>query len=171
MRTRALLLLATTLTGVTIAGLGLAAGGAASPERAPGAATAPATLPVVRAARVLGAWDHARAAAWAHGDPAALAALYTPSSVTGARDVADLRRWRDRGLRIVGLRQQVMRLRVLVDTRRTLVLAATDRTVDAIAVGRHRRTALPLSAWAVHRIRLRHQRGRWLVDEVAARRW
>jgi hypothetical protein len=169
MRTRTLLLLATAVTLATIGGVGvgIASGGPARPEREPTSVGAAAS-PAARASRVLAAWDSRRAAAWARGDASALAALYTRSSATGARDVTDLRRWRDRRLRVVGLRQQVTRLRVLVDRPRRIVVEATERTVHAIAVAGHRRTALPVSAWSTHRIRLRHGAGRWLVAEVDA---
>jgi hypothetical protein len=169
MRTRTLLLLATTLTVATIAGVGVAAGGAATPERSwPDAH--PAVSNVARASRVLAEWDHARAVAWARGDVTALARLYTPSSAAGARDAADLREWRHCGLRVTGLRQQVAELRVLAVGPRRLVVRATDRTVDAVAVavGEHRRTALPISAWRSHRIRLVLRHGRWVVDEAEA---
>jgi hypothetical protein len=172
MRTRTFLLLATSLTVVPITGAGVvgevAAGGAAPPETAVRRVAAP--LSAARAAsRVLRVWDHRRANAWARAEPAALARLYTPPSGTGARDVAELRRWRSRGLRVVGLRQQVAELRVRDRTSRSLVLRVTDRTVGGIAVGRHRRTALPASVWTTHRIRLRRTHGRWRVVEVRDR--
>lgn len=167
MRTRTLLLLATSFTVCTIAACAIASGGATTSERVrSGGETAPSS--VVRAAQVLAAWDRARAAAWARGDPIALVALYARSSATGARDVADLSRWHERRLRVVGLRQQVARLRVLVARPRRVVVEATERTVDATAVARHRRTALPDSAWATHRIRFRRVDGRWVVVEVKA---
>jgi hypothetical protein len=166
MRTRTLLLLATVLTLAAVAAAGVAAGGAAAPRRVPTRVDAPSSA-ASRAAEVLRAWDRRRADAWATGDVAALARLYTPGSRTGARDVADLRRWHARGLRVIGLRQQVAALRVRVQMSRRLALTVTDRTVDGIAVG-HWRTALPVSAWAIHRIGLRLVHGRWLVDEVVA---
>jgi hypothetical protein len=117
---------------------------------------------------VLRAWDHRRAAAWSRADAAALAHLYTAGSRTGARDVRNLRRWHSRDLRVTGLRQQVARLLVRVEAPRQLVLTVTDRTVDGVAVGHGRRTALPVSAWTEHRIRLRREHGEWLVQEVVA---
>lgn len=166
MRTRTLLLLATVLTVAAVAAAGVAAGGAAAPRRTPSRVDVPSSA-ALRAAEVLRAWDQRRAAAWAHGDVGGLARLYTRSSRTGARDVADLRRWRRRGLRVVGIRQQVAAFRLRVRASRHLVLTVTDRTVDGTAVGR-RRTALPTSEWVSHRIRLRRVHGRWLVDEVVA---
>lgn len=170
MPTRTLLLLATTLTATTIAVAGVAAGDAVPSSFAPSdppRAERPLTG-ALRASTVLRAWDHRRAAAWARGDASALASLYTPGSRTGARDVGQLRRWHSRGLRVVGLRQQVAELRMPVETSRWMVLTVTERTVDGVAVGQHRRTALPRSAWTRHRIRLMRAHGQWLVDEVLA---
>jgi hypothetical protein len=162
-----LLLLATTLTLSTVGVAGVAVSGpspaAPAPESAPSSAGG-----ALRAAAILRAWDHRRAAAWAHADVGALAGLYTRRSRSGGQDVADLRRWRSRALRVVGLRQQVAELRVRVDTPHRLVVAVTDRTVDAVAVGRDRRTALPRSEWRAHRIRLLRVHDRWRVDEVVA---
>jgi hypothetical protein len=120
------------------------------------------------ASRVLRAWDRRRETAWSRADPAGLADLYTAGSRTGARDVAQLRRWRGRGLRVAGLRQQVAELQVRGASSRTLVLRVTDRTVGGVAVGQCRRTALPDSAWVTHRIRLLRTHGRWRVVEVLA---
>jgi len=165
MRTRTLLLLATALTVASIAAAGVATGGPA-PSQLAHSDTRPAQSPVLRASAVLRAWDGRRAAAWSHADAGALSRLYTPRSRAGRSDVRDLHRWHRRGLRVVGLRQQVVRLVVRAETSYRLVLTVTDRTVDAIAVGHHRRTALPASAWARHRIRLRRAHGTWLVDDV-----
>jgi hypothetical protein len=172
MRTRTLLLLATTLTLTTIVAAGVAAGGAASTAAPPSDLAPPSrdgpVTGALHASAMLRAWDHRREAAWTRDDVAALAALYRPSSRTGRHDVRDLRRWRERGLRVVGLRQQVRELRVRVETSRRLVLTVTDRTVNGIAVGHGRRTALPASTWARHRIRLLRAHGRWQVVEVLA---
>jgi hypothetical protein len=168
MRTRTLLLLATILTVWPVLTAGLAAGGAGGAPP-PGSAVRRVAAPLataVSAFRVLRTWDHRRATAWSHADPAALADLYTARSHTGARDVSELRRWRDRGLRVVGLRQQVAEIRVRDATGHRLVLRVTERTVDGVAADGHRRTALPASAWMTHRIRLRRTGGRWRVDEV-----
>lgn len=167
MRTRTLLLLATTLTISTVGVAGVAVSGPSPAASGPVGSEAAAGTPL-RAAAMLRAWDHRRAAAWSHDDAAALSGLYTRRSRSGAQDVADLRRWRHRGLRVVSLRQQVAALRVRVATSHRLLLTVTDRTVDAVAVGRDRRRALPRSAWTTHRIRFLRVHGRWLVDEVLA---
>jgi hypothetical protein len=171
MRTRTLLLLATALTVVPITAAGVASGGAAGGASRPDVAVRRVTAPLsaeLSASRVLRAWDRRRATAWSRADPAALAGLYTARSRTGAGDVADLHRWRRRGLRVVGLREQVAELHLRAATTNGLVLRVTDRTVGAVAVGGGRRTALPSSAWATHRIRLVRRHGRWRVAEVVA---
>jgi hypothetical protein len=166
MRTRTRLLLAGIVTISTVYAVGVTLGRPSPAEslRAPGPHTA--TGATAHASLVLSAWDARRAEAWSRADPSDLARLYTARSRAGASDVADLRRWRARHLRVVGLRQQVARLRVLVDTSRWLSLAVTERTVDGVAVRGHRRTALPTSGWVTHWIRMRYVHGRWLVDEV-----
>lgn len=84
---------------------------------------------------VLRSWDRRRSRAWATADPAALADLYTPRSVAGARDLAMLERWRDRGLRVTGLDTQVLDLQALEREPRRLVLRVEDRVSSAVARG------------------------------------
>ncbi len=127
----------------------------------------PSTATPLYAAAVLRSWDRRRAAAWARADTAALSSLYDLGSRTGERDVHHLARWRSRGFRVVGLRQQVAALIVRRQAERRLVLTVTERTVGGVALGHHRRTALPTSAWARHRVVLRRVHGRWLVEEVS----
>ena len=83
----------------------------------------------------LRAWDARRAAAWASADRAALRALYVPGSVAGRRDVAMLDAWTARGLRVRGLRMQVLAARVRVHRDARVVLRVTDRVARAVAVG------------------------------------
>ena len=117
-----------------------------------------------------GAWDHCRAAAWALADPAALARLYLPGSATGRRDVAMLMAYRDRGLRVVGMTRQVMRLRVVSTGPRRIGVVVTDRLVDARVVGAGVRSAVPDGRLATRLVRLARVDGRWRVAEVTARR-
>lgn len=167
MRTRTLLGLAITLTVVPVAAARVAAGGPVSSVPTAFDGSRPVTGET-RALAVLRAWDRRRADAWSAGDADELARLYAAGSRTGRRDVNDLRRWRTRGLRVVGLRQQMSALGIRVETSRRLVLTVTDRTLAGLAVGHHRRTALPGSAWTTHRIRLVRRHREWLVAEVVA---
>ena len=119
-----------------------------------------------RAAAVLRAWDAARGKAWAHGDVAALRRLYAPASRAGAADVAMLRRWRERGLVVRRMREQVFGLDVLRDEPRRLVVRVTDRLVDAVAVGASGARALPQDAPSTTRVVLVRTGGRWRVAEA-----
>ena len=162
------MLLAAVVTVIPI-GLGRVAQGGRAPSRAPAMSiVGDQTSPEARALTLLRRWDGHRAAAWAAGDVGRLTALYAPGSRTGRRDVADLRRWTARGLRVTGLRQQVASFRVVGRRASSVTAVVVDRTVDGIAVGAGRRTAVPTSAWAGHRIRLVHVGPRWRVAEVWA---
>jgi hypothetical protein len=168
MRTRTLLLLAIVLTVATVWVGGLMHGARPEPVRA--AVAEPlvaAPLPVAsRALAVLRAWDGRRSSAWRRGDARALARLYARGSVAGLRDVADLARWRKRGLRVAGLRQQLTSLHVVRHSVGSLLVQVTERTVGGVALGRRTRLGVPQSAWASHRIALERVGRRWLVSEV-----
>ena len=130
----------------------------ASPERA---------VPVrAEAVAVLAEWDRRRGAAWAAGDPDGLADLYAPGSRAGRQDVAMLRRWRDRGLRVTGLRMQVLDVHAdeADGPRRELVV--TDRLAGGEAVGRRTRRLLPRDGWSTRRIVLERSDGTWRVVSV-----
>jgi hypothetical protein len=166
MRVRTLLLLSVVATVLPVWLVALAHD--AGPSRAAGTSAPGRRVPTTqaRALAVLHAWDRHRARAWATGDPAALSRLYAPGSATGARDVGDLRLWVRRGVRVLGLRQQVASFRVAARTRRRLVVAVTERTVDGVAVGHGRRFAIPVSGWTRHRIGMVRAGSRWRVAEV-----
>ena len=119
------------------------------------------------AVRVLRAWDARRSRAYAHADGAALADLYVAGSRTGAADRAVLRGYRARGLRVMGMRTQVLAARVLRTSERRLVVLVTDVLVDAVAgdTGR-RRWALPHDRPSTRRVVLVLVRGSWLVAEA-----
>ena len=115
---------------------------------------------------VLHRWDRRRAAAWASGDAAALRRLYLPGASAGERDVAALRAWTGRGLRVRRLDMQVLAATVLRRSAGSLVLRVTDRVVGATAVGRGRRVLLPEDAASTRVLRLVRRDGRWLVASV-----
>lgn len=115
---------------------------------------------------VLRAWDGRRASAWAHGDAGALRALYTGGSRTAAADLAMLRSYAARGLRVEGMRTQVLAARVRVRTAERLVLVVTDRLVGAVARGPGTRVVLPVDAASTRTVSLRLVAGEWRVSEV-----
>lgn len=113
---------------------------------------------------LLHAWDDRRAAAWAAADPAALAGLYTPGSTAGERDVAMLRAWSARGLRVEGLHLQLLAVDVHRRTPERLVLGVTDRLVGAVAEPGG--VPLPRDHASSHVVTMRCVAGEWRVSSV-----
>ncbi|MEO9325264.1 hypothetical protein ABFT23_17355 [Nocardioides sp. C4-1] len=139
---------------------------APAPTAAPSSPTV-APVPASRRARdVLRAWDDARAAAWTTGDLRALRTLYTPTSAAGRRDVAMLRAWNDRGSRLSTLTTQVLRLDVVAESGRRLVLVVTDRVAHAAAD----EVALPADAASTRRLVLERVDGAWRMASVSPER-
>ncbi|HEU5042506.1 MAG TPA: hypothetical protein VFT75_00040 [Nocardioidaceae bacterium] len=128
----------------------------------------PARLP---AAAVLHAWDRRRADAWAAGDVHALADLYVHRSTAGRGDVALLKAYLRRGLRVTGMRMQVFSLRVLHHAPRRWRLLVTDRLARAVAVSAAGSILLPRDGAATRVVGLvRGADGRWRVTTVRAAR-
>jgi hypothetical protein len=179
------------VTGRTLHDRPVAVAGVLAPVGDPAGAAHAAgdDRPALRAARVLRAWDHRRARAWARGDVAGLRALYAPGSRAGRRDAAMLRAWQQRGLAVRGMRMQVLDLRVVSAGARRLELAVTDRLAHAVAVdgavdgavggaiggaiggagGGPRALRLPRDAASARRIVLQRTRGSWQVVAVRDR--
>jgi hypothetical protein len=122
--------------------------------------------PGADALAVLHRWDARRAAAWASGSPQRLRALYVRGSSTGAADVRLLRRYRSRGLRVTGMRTQVLDARVLAARPGRCTLRVTDRLASAVAVHHGRATRLPRDAAGATVVTLVHQAGVWRVARV-----
>ena len=123
--------------------------------------------PEVRAAAVLHAWDDQRAQAWASGDPAALRDLYTAGSPAGRADRAMLRSWHERGLRVTGLRMQLLAVRVRRWSDGRIVLVVTDRLAGGVSVGSGVRVPLPRDEPSTRRVVLRRVAGEWRVRRVS----
>ncbi|WP_296605175.1 hypothetical protein [Nocardioides sp.] len=119
------------------------------------------------ASAVLHAWDVDRSAAWAAGDPAALARLYTPRSPAGAADVAMLRAWQARGLRVVDLRMQLLAVETRRRTPDRLVVVVSDRLASGVAVGGGVRQPLPRDAVSTRRLVLVRVAGEWRVAQAS----
>ncbi|HYF72663.1 MAG TPA: hypothetical protein VD864_07565 [Nocardioides sp.] len=115
-------------------------------------------------AEVLHAWDDRRSAAWAAGDVAALRSLYTPGSAAGRADVAMLRAWGARGLRVEGLRMQLLAVETRRRTPDRLVLAVTDRLAGGVAMPG--RLPLPRDRPSRHVLTLRLAAGEWRVAQA-----
>jgi hypothetical protein len=117
-------------------------------------------------------WDQRRAQAWTDGDPAALAGLYTRGSRTGRHDRRMLAAYVARGLRVTGLRTQVLSARVRSWAPGRVTLQVTDRMWGAHATAPGVRVPLPHDRPSTRTVSLRRVNGSWLVEEVtdAARR-
>ena len=117
------------------------------------------------AAAVLHDWDDRRAAVWASGEPDALHSLYTPGSAAGRADAAMLRDWRERGLRVEGMRMQVFDLEVRRASAGRLDLVVTDRLTGAVAVGPGVRLPLPRDRVTTRRVVLVRDGEVWRVAQ------
>ena len=173
-RARACILLPA-LAGLLVAGewLGLSVGGADRVVRTP--AVPAASSPDAPRGRSAGAaalgilhdWDVSRAGAYAAGRPRLLRELYVPGSSAGRADVELLKRYQRRGLRVTGMRTQVLSVAVLEHRTGLWRLRVTDRLVGAVAVGDGGSTTLPRDRPSGHEITLmRAERGRWRVAGV-----
>lgn len=143
-------------------------------EGVPAVATATSTAAVIPddadvrdALAVLHDWDVGRAAAYARGDVRRLRDLYVPRSSAGAADVRVLTGYRSRGLRVAGLRTQVLALAVLERRPERWVLRVTDRVQAGVAVHAGRRLPLPRDAASTRVLTLvRSNDARWRVERV-----
>jgi hypothetical protein len=124
------------------------------------------TRPTADALVLLREWDQHRSRAWAAGDAAALADLYTRGSRTGRHDRAMLAAYATRGLRVTGLRTQVLEASLRSWAPGRVTLEVTDRVVGARAVGRGVRILLPRDQPSTRVISLRRVSGAWQVEEV-----
>lgn len=148
----------------------------APPDRPSLAPRPPAGPPVsvveaVEAVHVLHDWDRARARAWAAGDTAALGRLYAPRSDAGRHDVAMLRRWVVRGLRVRRMTMQVLAVALRYRSDRRLVLVVTDRlsSAEAVAIDGDTPRLLPRDGATTRRLEFRRTAHRWLLSSVYAR--
>ena len=115
---------------------------------------------------VLHEWDQRRAAAWAADDLADLRRLYARGSTAGAADVAMLRAWHERGLRVEAMRMQVLSVSVRARTQGRLVLRVTDRLAAGVAVGDGVRRPLPRDGASTRRLVLVRVAGEWRMAQV-----
>jgi hypothetical protein len=160
------------LVGVPGGGFLLRGEGAPVPE-VPAAASVPLREPARPGpdpVAVLRAWDAARAEAWRQADPAGLRRLYLPASVAGRRDVAALRDYRRRGLRVRGLQVQLLRAELVRGRPDALVVRVTDRVVGAVAVGPDSSVRLPRDQPSTRVVQLVLRNGAWRVGRVRAAR-
>lgn len=127
----------------------------------------PAAPQTTSPAQVLHTWDERRSAAWAAGDPVALARLYRPGAAAGAADLAMLRAWQARGLRVEDLRMQLLAVETRHRTPGRLVLVVSDRLASGVAVGAGVRRPLPRDTVTTRRLVLVRVAGEWRVAQAS----
>ena len=115
---------------------------------------------------VLHSWDAARARAWERQDRDALRGLYVRGATAGERDAALLASYAERGLRVVGLRMQLLAVEPVRRGPGLLVLRVTDRLVGARVDGPDGRVALPRDEPSTRVMRFVRRDGAWLLDRV-----
>ena len=152
-------------------GVGFASSGGAAPvdssSPSPPAATAEA-VPIVSAPAVdvLRGWDLSRAHAYAHGDAEALRSLYVAGSVAGTTDVRLLRSYAGRGLRVEGMKMQILAVDVLAHSQSRWRIRVTDRLFRAVAVGNGARVVLPRDQASTRVVAMLLRAGAWRVASV-----
>jgi hypothetical protein len=119
-----------------------------------------------RALQVLRDWDARRAAAFARADVVALGRLYVRGSGLARQDLAVLRDYARRDVRVTELVPQVASARVLTASEDVVELAVVERVgVTRVAVGAQERVLAP-SRFARHVLRFERVRGSWRLSSV-----
>jgi hypothetical protein len=133
-----------------------------------GEATAPRTAGTTEAEalRLLRSWDRERAVAYATGSASRLRALYVPGAAVGVADLRVLHGWSRRGLRVSGMRTQVLALSVLDASPDRMTLRLTDRLTGAVARGGGVPVLLPRDRPSTRELTLVRGQGRWRVAAV-----
>ncbi|MCZ4500108.1 MAG: hypothetical protein JWQ74_2663 [Marmoricola sp.] len=144
----------------------LLAGCADAPVPAARARSAPVESTEPTAIAVLHAWDGRRSAAWLAGDVRALATLYLPGSAAGTRDVALLSAYTARGLRLTGMRTQVLSVRTVRSSANRIAVEVVDRVVDASVDDGTAVRRLPTGQPERRRLDLRRVGTTWVVAAV-----
>ncbi|RZS89587.1 hypothetical protein EV189_1354 [Motilibacter rhizosphaerae] len=147
------------------AGLPTVSATAATPQPV---ATAPASTPAPSWSGVVSALDARRAAAFAHGDPAALATVYVPGSPALARDTEMLAAYARAGAVADGLRPRLLAVDGApgsVDAQVLRVRDVLDGWVLRRGAAQVRRPGRAARTWTLE---LRRVAGEWRVWDVSA---
>ncbi|CAM3244840.1 hypothetical protein NODU109028_06230 [Nocardioides dubius] len=125
----------------------------------------------LRALAVLTAWSERRSRAWAAGSPEQVRALYASARAARA-ELAIWQAYRRRGLRVEGLRSQVVAIRVLSEQPGRIALLVDERSAGGRIVGDGvpHQVALPQDGVDRRRVVLVHGADAgWQVARVSAR--
>ena len=118
------------------------------------------------ALRLLRSWDRERSVAYATGSASRLRALYVPGAAVGAADLRVLHGWTHRGLRVSGMRTQLLALSVLDASPGLMRLRLTDRLTGAVARGSGGPVLLPRDRASTRELTLVRGGRRWRVSAV-----
>lgn len=129
-----------------------------------------ADRPEVKAARLLRAWDGRRSAAWAAADSTALDALYVVGAPAARAERQMLRAWSERGLRVEGLTNQLLRVEVLDHRHGRWDLEVVGRLeAGRVLSDTGPDLALPYDAARTTRVVLvRGSGGKWVVESLSS---
>jgi hypothetical protein len=115
----------------------------------------------------LQALDFQRSQAFSRLDPAGLDAIYVPGSSPWRADRSLLASYRDRQVRIDGLRMQIEKLAVERPGAGTVVLRVVDRLIAGAAVDHAgRRTPLPAGTPTARLITLTGRGDAWRISGI-----
>ena len=125
-----------------------------------------------RALAVLREWDSRRSQAFATDDAVSLRRLYVADSPLADRDLAVLRDYRERGLRVLQTEQQVVSVEVHDAGPREVTLSVVERLgtarVELVKPSTGATTAperaLPASTFARRVLRFERTRGQWRLS-------
>ncbi len=145
----------------------MAAGGSATPAHSAAAREPGQVAPVNPWQRQLMRLDRWRTAAWRRGDVELLRRVYTASSSGLAAERRMLDRYRDRGLRVTGVRLTFGHVAVLERAPRRVVLDVIDQLgmMRAVSTGRPP-VSLPRDQPSHHHIELRRVTTGWLIASI-----
>ena len=123
---------------------------------------------------VLRSWDARRAEAYSAGDVAALRRLHVPGSLLARQDVAVLRRYRERGLRVTRLEQQVFSVDVHEAGARAVTMTVVERLARTSVRRSERRQGgsgqwvLPASGFERRTLRFEREAAGWRLSWARA---
>ena len=162
----AMVLTRAAVTGLLVATLCLLATGAVWAIRAGEEDRVVTPVPVRTPVEVVNDWDAQRSAAWSNADVEALDHLYAPGAAVGRKDAGMLDAYVERGLRVQGLKTQLLAVEQIRVDEEMMVLRVTDRLHAGTVVGPGVEQALPGDGVSTRRVTFRRFDGAWRVARV-----
>ena len=124
-----------------------------------------------QALSVLREWDSRRSAAFAADDERSLSRLYVPGSPLASQDLAVLRGYRERGLRVLHAEQQVVSVEVHETSSQQVTMSVVERlaagrveVVPSMGASTRPDRPLPASGFSRRVLRFERTRGEWRLS-------